>query len=78
MYCPRCGVELKIFHENHGHRWLYRMYPCPQCKVIWDWSSKIRHNNPREGNYWRLEECGAWEVVGLPILEEAIADNSSL
>lgn len=65
MHCPRCGTELTIHQEQRGYKWLYRMYPCPRCKVIWDWASLIRGDN-----YWKLEECKAWEAVGIPIIEE--------
>lgn len=69
MHCPRCGMELTIFEEHRGTKWLYRQYPCPRCRVVWDWASKIRYHLP-EQNYWKLEECKAWKAVGLPIIEE--------
>lgn len=69
MHCPRCGTELTIFEEHMGTKWLYRQYPCPRCKVVWDWASRIRNNFPDQ-NYWKLEECRAWEAVGLPILRQ--------
>lgn len=66
MHCPRCGMELTIYQEQMGSKWLYRMYPCPKCKVIWDWASRLRGGD----NYWKLEECRAWEAVGIPIIKE--------
>lgn len=73
MYCPRCGDELKIYQEQKGTRWLYRMYPCPRCKVIWDWASRMFNVPITSDKYWKLEECKAWKAVGIPILEEAEA-----
>lgn len=64
MHCPRCGDWLNIYHEHRGYRWLYRMYPCPHCKVIWERASRTRGEN-----YWKIEECRAWEAVGIPIIE---------
>lgn len=69
IYCPRCGTELKVYQEHMGYRWLYRMYPCSVCKVIWDWKSLIK-KKVGEDNRWILEECRAWKAVGLPILDE--------
>lgn len=74
IYCPRCGAELDIYEEQKGYllasgQWLYRMYPCSHCKIVWDWASKIRYQAPEE-NYWKLEECRAWEAVGILILQE--------
>lgn len=70
MYCPRCGDKLTIFEEIQGSKWLYRMYPCQRCKVIWDWASKMKYQPPEE-NCWKLKECRAWESVGLEILKDA-------
>jgi hypothetical protein len=75
MHCPRCGTELTIYEEHKGYRWLYRQYPCAKCKVVWDWASLIRHRFPDE-NRWKLEECRAWEVVGIPIIEEYYKTHS--
>ena len=65
MYCPRCGEHLTIYSESHGYSWLYRQYVCKKCKLIWDWASRIRGDN-----FWRIEECKAWEAVGLDIIKE--------
>lgn len=69
MHCPRCGVELTIYEEYGGTKWLYRQYPCPRCRVVWDWASKIV-KGVGEANRWKLEECHAWESVGIPIIKE--------
>lgn len=74
MHCPRCGDELKIFEESKGYRWLYRMYPCQRCKVIWNLALRMFNLRTTEDRYyWKLEECRAWKAVGIPILEEAEA-----
>jgi len=49
------------------------MYPCPRCKVIWDWASRMFNLRITDEKYWKLEECKAWKAVGIPILEEAEA-----
>ena len=77
IYCPRCGAELKIYQEQMGYRWLYRMYPCSVCEVVWDWKSLIK-KKVGEGNRWGLEECPAWKSVGLEILKEARNARPSL
>ncbi|GAI81041.1 unnamed protein product [marine sediment metagenome] len=66
MHCPRCGIELTIYEEKMGIKWLYRFYPCPKCAVVWDWKSKIRGGE----NYWQLSECKAWDAVGIPIIKD--------
>ena len=64
MYCPRCGTELKIYGEcGKGYKWIYRQYPCPKCNLVWDWASNLE-------DYWKVEECRAWSLIGEDILKE--------
>lgn len=41
MFCPQCGVELRLIKEQTAFKWTYRIYECDTRKVSWDWKLRL-------------------------------------